>query len=557
MQEPSPNYQNVNADDQLSKHEIFNVTTNMNEIAPINSGVINPTYASFAPTRDISGTNFGKGNITFQIPIGAPRWLDIRNSFFRLDYQVYQYDSNGKKLPITDEIALAPEWFANCCQSSQFKIANADASPIMSYLGQTQSLVTRQTKPWTYRNSGFGRGAQGMGTFNARRGDICINKNDPANFKCAERGAGTVEITSTTSTTVVTITGTTTKFTNMFQRGDILLDDQGRSFVIDNVEDDTKMNSSNTASQAIATLNQQTYWRVGGDHDAQQTSGGVNKYTYYQPANAIYRAKHALPPAFFEHTFQPKPDGVWQKAAFEQARFKTADITIGTANGNYGIDITGMQFFAAVIEGETFANGTYIMDLDETVLVPTALSTPGSQTTHQLVVPPSTRFLSVFTQDTAAGTTTLRPLNRFIVGAKQQELTLEQLQVIYKNLTQPLELLNSQYLDKTLGAAISENTYKSDQMQQMWADTIKTLGMSEDCEPYWEWKKSPFFTFPFLANSDNYSTHATVKIKYAASGKDGSTAAVACQLFLAAHFRRILEVTIQNGFTTNVEMKDV
>jgi hypothetical protein len=53
---------------------IFDLKTSVNELSSANQGTSRITYDQITPTRDITGKNFGNGQISIKFTVSGEKW---------------------------------------------------------------------------------------------------------------------------------------------------------------------------------------------------------------------------------------------------------------------------------------------------------------------------------------------------------------------------------------------------------------------------------------------------------------------------------------------------
>ena len=126
---------------------LFDLKTDGSQLDPMNEGSAATLYEQVAPTREIAGDNFPKGQIIFRFSGDAAKWWEPKRSF--LKFRVTISDDNDAALnagTISANMGLAGNMF----QSMEFRINGTVVSRISDNVAQVDALRTRlhKSKAW-------------------------------------------------------------------------------------------------------------------------------------------------------------------------------------------------------------------------------------------------------------------------------------------------------------------------------------------------------------------------------------------------------------------------
>jgi len=172
----------------------------------------------------------------------------------------------------------------------------------------------------------------------------------------------------------------------------------------------------------------------------------------------------------------------------------------------------------------------------------------------QFSVPPSTFALTIFLQDNASGQNALIPPSMF-KAQDNSDLALQNIQVTYANITKPSTNWQSGYGVAISGAGIF--TFPGiNKLEQRYHDSYEECGLdvrSSGCETFYDWlQRGPFYCFSYEKDVANKSTEVQITSVYSAG-----SASTSCRMFIAAHYRKTVQITTSNGLVVNVSSREV
>jgi hypothetical protein len=143
------------------------------------------------------------------------------------------------------------------------------------------------------------------------------------------------------------------------------------------------------------------------------------------------------------------------------------------------------------------------------------------------IIPPSTKKIAIYIQDTAAGSDSRLPLSRFKARqytrnskailnqygpwAHTFDEELRSLQITFAGITKPM----SNFMNAS-GGDIKDATTNS--MLQRWVMTNQNNDSDFNSEKYHDWlSMGPYYLFDFSRDANNTGTYLQVKINYASN----------------------------------------
>jgi hypothetical protein len=126
---------------------IFDLKTNVSELAASNAGVARNNYEQYAPLREVNATTFSQGQINFRFETTGTKWWVPNKTYFRVRCKLSSGSKNTlRSLTQGDAIAPNVNLMNNLFQSAELQINNRTVSKITDFMGQISMLETRLTK---------------------------------------------------------------------------------------------------------------------------------------------------------------------------------------------------------------------------------------------------------------------------------------------------------------------------------------------------------------------------------------------------------------------------
>jgi hypothetical protein len=198
-----------------------------------------------------------------------------------------------------------------------------------------------------------------------------------------------------------------------------------------------------------------------------------------------------------------------------------------------------IQFFAATCKIDIPSTGVETLHLMEHQVLTKSMTNRTGDNLLDFTVPSSTKAISVFVQSGDAGTNPLMPPNLFKCK-DGTDTNLACIQLSYANTVKPSTRWTSEFKDDT------------NYLTQRYTDTQLESGQfwsPGGCESFGDWlKRGALIHYTFERDKDDRSTHLQVALQY--GGINGIEEHARC--FVVAHYSRVAEIAINNGFITSV-----
>ena len=267
---------------------------------------------------------------------------------------------------------------------------------------------------------------------------------------------------------------------------------------------------------------------------ADPRSNVVNNMVFYQPPLAVF--SQGAGKFYGDMQFQFTPNSNWAKSAIESA--KVGWYGEEPQHGvDYSFGIKSMRFYIARCKINSSPPQELQFKMPDMLIANKSISS-GSQNID-FIIPPSTKKIAIFIQDTSAGsnsriplsrfktrqytndaTTTygvMTPLNQFGPWAHTYDEQLRSLQVTFAGITKPM----SNFMNAENGGNITDPTMNS--MLQRWVMTNQNNDSDFNSEKYHDWlSMGPYYLYDFSRDANNTGTYLQVKINYANSSLPGS-----------------------------------
>ena len=138
-----------------------------------------------------------------------------------------------------------------------------------------------------------------------------------------------------------------------------------------------------------------------------------------------------------------------------------------------------------------------------------------------------------------------------------QEFYNEALSVLDNNKDEDIRSLQITYANTTKPSTAwdSEKTVTANKLQQRYLDTIAQTGIlySEGgAETYDEWRqRGQYYCYSFKRDKDDRSTYVSVRIDF------GESLGSKVNLFLCSHYDRVVRMSVDRGFITDVQAQNM
>jgi hypothetical protein len=129
------------------------------------------------------------------------------------------------------------------------------------------------------------------------------------------------------------------------------------------------------------------------DANARNTQGKNTRMFIWQPAIGIMDVSHPLSSG--EYTFQLNPSQDYKKAAVDTS-LANPDKVIGTAAGEFDLEVVDIRFYACMVRVNLPASGTETLHLMEMSVHTASVNPASGEVNEEVSVPSSTRAISLF-----------------------------------------------------------------------------------------------------------------------------------------------------------------
>jgi hypothetical protein len=125
-------------------NEIFQLASSVEQLGPINNGVLYPNYREVSCQKSVEGTSFSSGQQVYRFNVsGSTHWVPSKSYF---TFRVAFTDAGGGRL--SENISIAPNMgaIANLYSSIELRMGGKVIQRISQFLSQIDSLIHRTTK---------------------------------------------------------------------------------------------------------------------------------------------------------------------------------------------------------------------------------------------------------------------------------------------------------------------------------------------------------------------------------------------------------------------------
>ncbi len=503
------------------------------------------------PKSGSKKADFPGSEITFDFSLSANQWWLPSRSYVVIQDSIYiGAGGAGARQPLlAEDVAPAFNLQDNLFDGCEMTVGGFSLGSKTKLAPQISAVNRRLAK-----SAGFNKGvAKSAHTFeadyNTRKQNIVSDGilTDPAAGQTLTNGTGTVTVTVDTAQ----IAGAGTAFTTELSVGDTIIITGANvdAYVVQSITSDTVLDLGIAVGvRAAAALSTFTIRKNAGTA-ANRTH--KNERVYVPPLGIFSQGK-ALPPARYELILRPKPDVVYKQSALES--LAAALVVAGGArdtgtlltDGEYEYLVEDIVFYVAVVENfdRVPDKQTYLLDLEETEVLPRSIKGNGANIVENYTVSKSTFALSVALQDRRAGNNTLFAPSLFKTEGASQS-AIKALRIDYAGQTRPNPSKALLY-DAPNGDDRQTWGYLETAVENLgYYDTGGVLTKEE-------WRKlGELFHYQWRKTGDDISTDVNVDVTYGTWNPDANH-----NLLLFHHFRRVIEFTIVNNQVTDFLAQD-
>ena len=497
-------------------------------------------WIQVTPQRSVTGKDsWDKGVIDINWTVGGNMAWVPSKSYFRVGMKLTA--GGGTSVPVVgDQLAFADSVCGNLVNNVYYRAGGQDVSSIINYASHASVLGNRMGKTGAWLEN-TGKVSYGLNAdFNERVTEVSTGKtSDEAANESTTLLPLCTEANFDTATIAVSATGVLTGVNAILNTalavGDQIIDTT-TGIIYNMVVAATDANGTTSEISPFPAgdiaAEAKRWFKITKSND----SGARNEvYTMYQPPIGIFQEDS--PQGSGDYRIQLNPSSNYKTAAIETNR---AGLTPGTGTATatankYDLEITSFEFYVAVVRQTAPQSGTETLHLMENLIQ--SKPVVSGENVHDFTLPPSTVAISVFMQGGTAGTDPLLPPSMF-KNLTGDELKLQSIQLIYANQVKPTTRWSSAF------------TATKNQLTQRYVDSQTNSGMIYSpggTESYDDWlKRGPIYHFSFERDYNDRSTQLQLQTNFTAITG-------AANIFVAAHYRRSVEIQTSNGYVVGVQ----
>ena len=502
-------------------------------------------YRQVTCQKAVNGDNFSQGVQDFNFSIGGKTaWIPNR-TYFRIGMTL---KGRGNAAPtFADQVAFADSVCGNLYNNVYFRAGGQDVSSIVNYVPQAQAIKNRLDKSGSWLKS-IGKDAFFLDPdYNSRvartsaipsvaDGTLQYTKLGTADHQhdyrvqiappTAPGGAGALVDGGV-------VTGTNTQFqaAGVAVGSELLIN--GTIYTVTVVTSDTELTVTPAPSVAVDTTINGSAMLVTRENKG---DGRNVVYAMWVPPIGIF--DESSPLGSGDYRLQLNPNAYYKTSAVEM---KHKNGVAGTAaTSDFNITVDSVELYVATCKQDVPATGVETLHLMETQIQSKTLSNRTGDNLLDFTVPPSTKAISVFVQSSDSGSNVQIPPSMFKVK-DGTDMNLSSIQIAYANQVKPSTRWTSEFNDST------------NKMTQRYLDT------QLECGKFWSEggtesfadfvKRGPLYHYNWLRDAQDRSTQ--VQVNMAFGGATGIEEKA--NLFVVAHYTRTVEISVQNGFITEVK----
>jgi hypothetical protein len=550
-----------------NKMSIFDLKTDVSQLASANQQMSKMAYEQHAPTRDVTNNNFSNGAIHVRFQCSGQKWWVPSRSYIRTRLAITK--ANGTQLDAADRVAPNMGLMSNLFQSAEFRVASKTLSRVSDYMPQIDALETRLNKSKSWVDSVGASTNWWQEDVNLRTAEISsdglVLKNpQPQNDVVDGRVALGLDVAGAPNRNIAIYTAATGLIDFDANGGAALPVDMrvvypaGSYFVY--TAGTTVAASLGIAMKVITGLNgapagsatqivverglvaneagnpgnAADFNRITVLPDGEASRRISSFETTWQPPLSIFKIDHAMPSGDYELILNPQTSTQFKKRAIESA---LVDKTPGV---DYEVNIVDMYLYVATVDGERADNLTYLLDLQDTRCQVDNVDGGGGFQQKNFDVSPSTYALTTCFQDTQAGTLTQYSASKFKIGG-DAELLLNRMFINYAGMNKP-----QPDADPAFQAALDHTT-------QRYVDSILNSGGYFDCggaETIDEYhKRGSYYYFSWPRDGTDRSTRVNVHFGFSGAVANG-------RVLLFDHSKKVARIQVQDGKVVMAEIED-
>lgn len=555
---------------------IFDLKTDVSELASSNEGTSRMQYDQHPPTRDVTGVSFPNGAIHFRWEVSGQKWWIPSKSYIRMRVQLSAGD--GTPLVEGDDVGPNMSLMSNLFQSAELQINKKVVSRIADFMPQVDALEQRLTKSSSWLDTvgnatNWWQSDTGI-RINEVSSDGTLIKNDvPATNPDTEAIDTAIGYDAANQVGYIANTGVVTFVdggggavpdTNVsYQQGDffVITTVNAAGAGVLNVKCEvlqTNANATMTVRADIATdvvANNANRWkriRPGVNAVAPDSRRIKTFEMTWTPPLSLFKVGHALPSGKYELILNPQTSTSYQLRAVESIAATHIPWT-PTANGDFRFNVVDMYFYANTVEGPRADDITYLIDLEQTRCQSEKIDNTAFQQKN-FDVSPSSFALTVAYQDLRAGNDTRLSASKFKSSSAGfntgEELKLNRFFINYAGQNLPSPDADPQFIPQT-GADPDQGvdyTIQRYTESQIYSGAYFDTGGAETLEDYHD--RGAYYYFSWPKDGTDRSTRVNVHQQF--NGADVTN--MRCLLF--DHSRQVARIKVENGRVVDVQLED-
>ncbi len=527
----------------MSRSSIFNLPRKKEQLRSTNKGMSNLYYDEISSLRTVIDSGdarnvFGNGLITFRWQPSAGTWWIPNRSYFRIDCSLTKPDGVAP-IEIVDNIAINMGAASCLFQKQMFKINDKTVSQISEHVAQVDALKTRlkRTGAWLdstgsslnfwddrfdLRQAKTSRDGH-YESLNSYNYDVITD-----NHRYALAAAGNTIVFARQGGGILPSCAEVFKVGDKirFPQADGTIEFQKIVEITDAVTIVVENVTANVAARAIE--NNLKLLKRGKVSDERR----VKRFSLiYVPPLSVFDLDHAIPGSSkFEIDFTPFGNTIYQKNMIESLVEDKVHTTDGI-NGEFRFKVENMLFYAARCEGPLVQKDEFFLDLQETRLQISTITT-NDRSQFSLNISPSTQAISVAFQDEAAETNTIYSQSRFKVR-NDEELNLTNFYLRYGGVQKPSPDYRPVY----------SVLLQEDRLVEQYARTLLYNGSYHDssAETIDQWReRGMYLSFAWPKDGTDRETRCYVSTQF--SALTGTP-----RLLVFNHFSKVVILKYDNG----------
>ena len=485
---------------------------------------VNMVYRQVTSKRAVSGNNFPQGVIDYDFSIGgSTAWVPSR-SYLRVGLTVS--DGAGNQPNYNKQIAIADGVCGNLFNNVYMRAGGQDISSLVNYVPQGSAIKNRTMKSGAWLKS-LGASAFGLQPdFNTRVKQVSTGTPTTVDGELQTFKLGTLANKDSYQVTISilgAVASANADFSGLTIGDSIMIDGIMYPLTAVNVVAGT----ATTSNVPVVAISSGATGTALGVKNENTGSGRNVVYVMYQPPIGIF--DHDKPMGSGDYRLQLNPNAYYKTSCVESV----LDLVAGS---DFNITVDSMELYIATCNIAIPPTGVETLFLNELNIQSKTLSGTGDQN-FDFTIPSSTKAISVFVQSGNSGNTVLLPPSMFKTKDKS-DTNIRSLQLTYANQTKPSTRWQSEYASNT------------NRLQQRYLDTQIESGLvfsDGGSETFADFiKRGLYYHYGWIRDSSDRSTQLQLNIDYSAIEADA-------KIFVVSHFTRTIEISVSNGFVSDVK----